>query len=199
MKRVKLKVSVANFDGYTYSPGDVMEMSDEDAEYIIATGQGTETTDQVTDVAAREAAEGEHSIQVDIQHGDAPEIVIVADDGDKTRPISEGGDDPDPAPADDAGGDTADAADAGAAADTAAADAAQEADAGDQGADAGDQGADAAEDAGDTTDSGAAAAADTADTAPVEQSDDTAAAADETAAADEAPKKRGRGRPRKNS
>ena len=84
MKRVKLKVSVANFDGYTYSPGDVMEMSDEDAEYIIATGQGTETTDQVTDVAAREAAEGEHAIQVDIQHGDAPEIVIVADDGDKT-------------------------------------------------------------------------------------------------------------------
>jgi len=192
MKRVKLKVSVANFDGYTYSPGDVMEMSDEDAEYIIATGQGTETTDQVTDVAAREAAEGEHAIQVDIQHGDAPEIVIVADDGDKTRPVSEGGDDPDPAPADDAGGDTADTADAGAAADTASADAAQE-------ADAGDQGADAAADAGDTTDSGDAAAADTADTAPVEQSDDTAAAADETAAADEAPKKRGRGRPRKNS
>ena len=189
MKRVKLKVSVANFDGYTYSPGDVMEMSDEDAEYIIATGQGTETTDQVTDVAAREAAEGEHSIRVDIQHGDAPEIVIVADDGDKTRPVSEGGDDPDPAPADDAGSDTADA---GAAADTAAADAAQD-------ADAGDQGADAAADAGDTTDSGAAAADDTADTAPVEQSDDAAAAADETAAADEAPKKRGRGRPRKNS
>ena len=193
MKRVKLKVSVANFDGYTYSPGDVMEMSDEDAEYIIATGQGTETTDQVTDVAAREAAEGEHSIQVDIQHGDAPEIVIVADDGDKTRPISEGGDDPDPAPADDAGGDTADA---GAAADTASDDAAQDAGAE---ADAGDQGADAAADAGDTTDSGAAAADGAADTAPVEQSDDTAAAADETAAADEAPKKRGRGRPRKNS
>ena len=186
MKRVKLKVSVANFDGYTYSPGDVMEMSDEDAEYIIATGQGTETTDQVTDVAAREAAEGEHAIQVDIQHGDAPEIVIVADDGDKTRPVSEGGDDPDPAPADEDSGDTADA---GAAADTAAADAAQD-------ADAGGQGADAAADAGDTTDSGAAAAA---DTAPVEQSDDTAAAADEAAASAEAPKKRGRGRPRKNS
>jgi len=185
MKRVKLKVSVANFDGYTYSPGDVMEMSDEDAEYIIATGQGTETTDQVTDVAAREAAEGEHAIQVDIQHGDAPEIVIVADDGDKTRPISEGGDDPDPAPADEAGGD---AADGGAAADTASDDAAQD-------AGAGDHGADAAADAGDTTDSGAAAA----DTAPVEQSDDTAAAADEAAAAAEAPKKRGRGRPRKNS
>jgi len=186
MKRVKLKVSVANFDGYTYSPGDVMEMSDEDAEYIIATGQGTETTDQVTDVAAREAAEGEHAIQVDIQHGDAPEIVIVADDGDKTRPISEGGDDPDPAPADDAGGDTAD---------TASADAAQ--DAGDE-AGAGGQGADDAADAGDTTDSGAAAADDTAGTAPVEQSDDTAAD-DEAAAAAEAPKKRGRGRPRKNS
>ena len=196
MKRVKLKVSVANFDGYTYSPGDVMEMSDEDAEYIIATGQGTETTDQVTDVAAREAAEGEHSIQVDIQHGDAPEIVIVADDGDKTRPISEGGDDPDPAPADDAGGDTADTADAGAAADTADADAAQDAGAE---ADAGGQGADAAADAGDTADGGDAAADDTADTAPVEQSDDTAAAADEAAAAADAPKKRGRGRPRKNS
>ena len=193
MKRVKLKVSVANFDGYTYSPGDVMEMSDEDAEYIIATGQGTETTDQVTDVAAREAAEGEHAIQVDIQHGDAPEIVIVADDGDKTRPISEGGDDPDPAPADEAGGDTADAR---AAADTAAAGAAQDAGAE---ADAGGQGADAAADAGDTADSGAAAADGAADTAPVEQSDDTAAAADEAAAAAEAPKKRGRGRPRKNS
>ncbi len=192
MKRVKLKVSVANFDGYTYSPGDVMEMSDEDAEYIIATGQGTETTDQVTDVAAREAAEGEHSIQVDIQHGDAPDIVIVADDGDKTRPVSEGGDDPDPEPADEAIGDTADTADAGAAADTSSDDAAQE-------ADAGGQGADAAADAGDTADSGAAAADGAADTAPVEQSDDTAAAADEAAAAAEAPKKRGRGRPRKNS
>ena len=193
MKRVKLKVSVANFDGYTYSPGDVMEMSDEDAEYIIATGQGTETTDQVTDVAAREAAEGEHAIQVDIQHGDAPDIVIVADDGDKTRPVSEGGDDPDPAPADDAGADTADA---GADADTAAADTAQDAGAE---AGAGGQGADAAADAGDTTDSGAAAADDTADAAPVEQSDDTAADADDAAAAAEAPKKRGRGRPRKNS
>jgi len=80
LKRVKLKVSVANLDGYTYEPGDVMEMTDEDAEYMIATGQGTETTDQVTDVAAREAAEGEHSIRVDIQHGEAPDVVIVADD-----------------------------------------------------------------------------------------------------------------------
>jgi len=170
LKRVKLKVSVANLDGYTYSPGDVMEMTDEDAEYMIATGQGTETTDQVTDVAAREAAEGEHSIRVDIQHGEAPDIVIVADDGDKTRPVSEGGDDPDPAPADEAG-------------DAASADAAQEAGAGDTagGVDEAAGGGDAASGGGDE--------AGAADTDPVEQSDD---------AADAAPKKRGRGRPRKN-
>jgi len=178
LKRVKLKVSVANFDGLTYSPGDVMEMTDEDAEYMIATGQGTETTDQVTDVAAREAAEGEHSIRVDIQHGEAPDIVIVADDGDKTRPVSEGGDDPDPVPADEAG------ADAGAG-DTAG------------GVDEAAGGGDAAPDGGDE--------AGAADTDPVEQSDDAADAApaeqDEQPAepaADAAPKKRGRGRPRKN-
>jgi len=184
MKRVKLKVSVANLDGYTYSPGDVMEMTDEDAEYMIATGQGTETTDQVTDVAAREAAEGEHSIRVDIQHGEAPDIVIVADDGDKTRPVSEGGDDPDPAPADEAGGDTADTGDA------ASADAAQE---------AGDEAG-----AGDTAGGDeAAGGADAADAAPAEQSDDAAPAEQDEQqaepAADATPKKRGRGRPRKNS
>jgi len=198
LKRVKLKVSVANLDGYTYEPGDVMEMTDEDAEYMIATGQGTETTDQVTDVAAREAAEGEHSIRVDIQHGEAPDVVIVADDGDKTRPVSEGGDDPDPAPADKAGGDTADTGDA------ASADAAQEASA-DAGAGDTAGGVDEAAGGGDAAPGGGDEAG-AADTAPVEQSDDAADAApaeqDEQPAepaADAAPKKRGRGRPRKNS
>ena len=55
MKRVKLYTSVAQVDGVTYSPGDVIELSDEDAQYLIDHGQGVETTDQVTDVAAREA------------------------------------------------------------------------------------------------------------------------------------------------
>ena len=104
MKRVKLYTSVAQVDGVTYSPGDVIELSDEDAQYLIDHGQGVETTDQVTDVAAREAAEGtDHAIRVDVQHGEAQDIItVVPSDPDKKLPASEGGDDPDPAPADDA-------------------------------------------------------------------------------------------------
>ena len=104
MKRVKLYTSVAQVDGVTYSPGDVIELSDEDAQYLIDHGQGVETTDQVTDVAAREASEGtDHAIRVDVQHGEAQDIItVVPSDPDKKLPASEGGDDPDPAPADDA-------------------------------------------------------------------------------------------------
>ena len=102
MKRVKLYTSVAQVDGVTYSPGDVIELSDEDAQYLIDHGQGVETTDQVTDVAAREAAQGtDHAIRVDVQHGEAQDIItVVPSDPDKKLPASEGGDDPDPAPAD---------------------------------------------------------------------------------------------------
>ena len=104
MKRVKLYTSVAQVDGVTYSPGDVIELSDEDAQYLIDHGQGVETTDQVTDVAAREASEGtDHAIRVDVQHGEAQDIItVVPSDPDKKLPASQGGDDPDPAPADDA-------------------------------------------------------------------------------------------------
>ena len=104
MKRVKLYTSVAQVDGVTYSPGDVIELSDEDAQYLIDHGQGVETTDQVTDVAAREAAEGtDHAIRVDVQHGESQDVItVVPSDPDKKLPASQGGDDPDPAPADDA-------------------------------------------------------------------------------------------------
>ena len=112
MKRVKLYTSVAQVDGLTYSPGDVIELGDEDAQYLIDHGQGVETTDQVTDVAAREAEGGaDHSIRVDVQHGESSDVItVVPSDPDKKLPASEGGDDPDPAPADDAqaaGGDSA--------------------------------------------------------------------------------------------
>ena len=89
MKRVKLYTSVAQVDGVTYSPGDVIELSDEDAQYLIDHGQGVETTDQVTDVAAREASEGtDHAIRVDVQHGESQDIItVVPSDPDKnSRP-----------------------------------------------------------------------------------------------------------------
>ena len=190
MKRVKLYTSVAQVDGLTYSPGDVIELGDEDAQYLIDHGQGVETTDQVTDVAAREAEGGaDHSIRVDVQHGESSDVItVVPSDPDKKLPASEGGDDPDPAPADDAqaaGGDSA----GGAPAETAKpADEApqQPADA----APADDAGDDAAAEPADE------ARQEVADAAPV---DDAGADASEEPAADATPKKRGRGRPRKNS
>ena len=216
MKRVKLYTSVAQVDGVTYSPGDVIELSDEDAQYLIDHGQGVETTDQVTDVAAREAAEGtDHAIRVDVQHGEAQDIItVVPSDPDKKLPTSEGGDDPDPAPADDAkaaGGDsagdepqgaapaapaeqTADAAPAEPAAPAAPAD-----DAGDDAAAADAPAEPAADDAGaDATAEPAADAAPAEQTADAAPADATAKPAAEPAAA-ATPKKRGRGRPRKNS
>ena len=211
MKRVKLYTSVAQVDGVTYSPGDVIELSDEDAQYLIDHGQGVETTDQVTDVAAREAAQGtDHAIRVDVQHGEAQDIItVVPSDPDKKLPASEGGDDPDPAPADDAkaaGGDSAGDEPQGA---TDAAPAEQTAPAA-PADDAGDAaGADAPAESDDN------AAAEPADEAPQEAADVEPAepAAEQTAdaapadatepaaepAAPATPKKRGRGRPRKNS
>ena len=215
MKRVKLYTSVAQVDGVTYSPGDVIELSDEDAQYLIDHGQGVETTDQVTDVAAREAAEGtDHAIRVDVQHGESQDIItVVPSDPDKKLPASEGGDDPDPAPADDAkaaGGDSAGDAPQGAApadpADATAepvAPAAPADDAGDAaGADAAaepaaepakpaDEATKEAADAAPVDDAGADAPAEPADNATAEPAAEPAAPA--------TPKKRGRGRPRKNS
>ena len=217
MKRVKLYTSVAQVDGVTYSPGDVIELSDEDAQYLIDHGQGVETTDQVTDVAAREAAQGtDHAIRVDVQHGESQDIItVVPSDPDKKLPASQGGDDPDPAPAGDAkatGGDSAGDEPQGSADDAPAEPAAPAAPADDAGDDA--AVADAPEEP------AADAAAEPADEAPQESADAApadaagdAAGADATAEpadnataepADDAtpkttPKKRGRGRPRKNS
>ena len=224
MKRVKLYTSVAQVDGVTYSPGDVIELSDEDAQYLIDHGQGVETTDQVTDVAAREAAGGtDHAIRVDVQHGEAQDIItVVPSDPDKKLPASEGGDDPDPAPADDAkaaGGDSAgDEPQGSADADPAepATPAAPADDAGDAaGADAAAEPADEATketaDAAPVDDAPAEPAADVAPAdeavadAPEEPADNAAAEpAAEPEPTDDAtpkttPKKRGRGRPRKNS
>ena len=212
MKRVKLYTSVAQVDGVTYSPGDVIELSDEDAQYLIDHGQGVETTDQVTDVAAREAEGGtDHAIRVDVQHGEAQDIItVVPSDPDKKLPASEGGDDPDPAPADAAqaaGGDSAGDEPAEKAAPAAPADATAEPvapaapadDAGDDAAAADAPAEPAADDAG-----ADATAEPAADAAPAEQTAD-AAPADATAkpaaepAAPATPKKRGRGRPRKTS
>ena len=211
MKRVKLYTSVAQVDGVTYSPGDVIELSDEDAQYLIDHGQGVETTDQVTDVAAREAAGGtDHAIRVDVQHGESQDIItVVPSDPDKKLPASEGGDDPDPAPADAAkaaGGDSAGDEPQGSA-DVAPAEPATPAapadDAGDAaGADAAaEPAAETAQPADESTKEAADATAEpAADAAPAEQTAD-AAPADATAepAAAATPKKRGRGRPRKNS
>ena len=212
MKRVKLYTSVAQVDGVTYSPGDVIELSDEDAQYLIDHGQGVETTDQVTDVAAREASEGtDHAIRVDVQHGEAQDIItVVPSDPDKKLPASEGGDDPDPAPADDAkaaGGDSAGDEPQGST-DAAPAEPAAPAAPAEQTADAAAEPADEApQESADAEESADAAPSDDAGAdAPVEPADD-AAPADATAepaaepepAAPATPKKRGRGRPRKNS
>ena len=214
MKRVKLYTSVAQVDGVTYSPGDVIELSDEDAQYLIDHGQGVETTDQVTDVAAREAAGGtDHSIRVDVQHGEAQDIItVVPSDPDKKLPTSEGGDDPDPAPADDAkaaGGDSAgdepqgsaDVAPAEPVAPAAPADAAAEpvadaapADAAGDAAGA-DAAAEPAADAAPADDAGADATAEPAADAAAEPAAEPA----DDATPKTTPKKRGRGRPRKNS
>ena len=213
MKRVKLYTSVAQVDGVTYSPGDVIELSDEDAQYLIDHGQGVETTDQVTDVAAREASEGtDHAIRVDVQHGEAQDIItVVPSDPDKKLPASQGGDDPDPAPADDAkaaGGDSADDETQGSA-DVAPAEPATPAAPADDAGDA--AGADAAaEPAAETAQPADESTKEAADAAPVddagadapEEPTADAAPADATAepaAAAATPKKRGRGRPRKNS
>ena len=227
MKRVKLYTSVAQVDGVTYSPGDVIELSDEDAQYLIDHGQGVETTDQVTDVAAREAAQGtDHAIRVDVQHGESQDIItVVPSDPDKKLPASQGGDDPDPAPAGDAqaAGDTAaepaepagdepqgsaDDAPAEQAAPAAPADATAEpvapaAPADDAGDAAGaDAAAEPAADAAPADDAVADATAEpAADAAPA---DATAEPAEEPEPTDDAtqkttPKKRGRGRPRKTS
>ena len=218
MKRVKLYTSVAQVDGVTYSPGDVIELSDEDAQYLIDHGQGVETTDQVTDVAAREAAGGtDHAIRVDVQHGEAQDIItVVPSDPDKKLPASEGGDDPDPAPADDAkaaGGDSAGDAPQGAAPAAPAEQTAPAAPADDTGDAAGaDAAAEPAAETAQPADESTKEAADAAPVddagadAPAEPADD-AAPADATAepaaepepAAPATPKKRGRGRPRKNS
>ena len=213
MKRVKLYTSVAQVDGVTYSPGDVIELSDEDAQYLIDHGQGVETTDQVTDVAAREASEGtDHAIRVDVQHGEAQDIItVVPSDPDKKLPASEGGDDPDPAPADDAkaaGGDSAGDEPQGSA-DAAPAEPATPATPADDAAvEPSEPAAEPAQPADEST-------KETADAAPAGDSGDDAAVADapaepaadaapadataEPAAAAATPKKRGRGRPRKNS
>ena len=213
MKRVKLYTSVAQVDGVTYSPGDVIELSDEDAQYLIDHGQGVETTDQVTDVAAREAAQGtDHAIRVDVQHGEAQDIItVVPSDPDKKLPTSEGGDDPDPAPADDAkatGGDSAGDAPQGSA-DAAPAEPATPATPADDAA------VEPAEPAAEPAQPADESTKETADAAPAGDSGDDAAVADapaepaadaapadataEPAAAAATPKKRGRGRPRKNS
>ena len=206
MKRVKLYTSVAQVDGVTYSPGDVIELSDEDAQYLIDHGQGVETTDQVTDVAAREASEGtDHAIRVDVQHGEAQDIItVVPSDPDKKLPASEGGDDPDPAPADDAkaaGSDSAgdepqgsvDDAPAEPAAPAAPADdaAVEPAEPAAEPAQPSDESTKEADDAAPVDDAGADAPAEPADNATAEPAAEPAAPA--------TPKKRGRGRPRKNS
>ena len=211
MKRVKLYTSVAQVDGVTYSPGDVIELSDEDAQYLIDHGQGVETTDQVTDVAAREASEGtDHAIRVDVQHGEAQDIItVVPSDPDKKLPASEGGDDPDPAPADDAkaaGSDSAGDEPQGSA-DVAPAEPATPATPADDAGD--DAAAEPAAEPAQPADEATKEAADAADAAP---SDDAGADAPEEPTTDAAPatdaaepaapatpKKRGRGRPRKNS
>ena len=211
MKRVKLYTSVAQVDGVTYSPGDVIELSDEDAQYLIDHGQGVETTDQVTDVAAREAEGGaEHAIRVDVQHGESQDVItVVPSDPDKKLPASEGGDDPDPAPADDAqaeGGDSAGDEPQGSADDAPAEQAAPAAPADD----AGDAAGAAAEPAAETAQPADEATKEAADAAPADDAgaDATAEPADNAAAepaaepepaAPATPKKRGRGRPRKNS
>ena len=213
MKRVKLYTSVAQVDGVTYSPGDVIELSDEDAQYLIDHGQGVETTDQVTDVAAREASEGtDHAIRVDVQHGEAQDIItVVPSDPDKKLPASEGGDDPDPAPADDAkaaGGDSAGDEPHGSA-DVAPAEPATPATPADDAAvEPAEPDAEPAQPADEATKEAADAAPvdDAGADAPAEQTADAAPAdaAAEPEPADDAtpkttPKKRGRGRPRKNS
>ena len=192
MKRVKLYTSVAQVDGVTYSPGDVIELSDEDAQYLIDHGQGVETTDQVTDVAAREAAQGtDHAIRVDVQHGESQDIItVVPSDPDKKLPTSQGGDDPDPAPADDtkaAGSDSA--------GDEPAEQTAPATPADDAGDDAAAEPADEAPQEATDVEPAEPAAEQAADAAPA---DATAEPAAEPAAA-ATPKKRGRGRPRKNS
>ena len=210
MKRVKLYTSVAQVDGVTYSPGDVIELSDEDAQYLIDHGQGVETTDQVTDVAAREAAQGtDHAIRVDVQHGEAQDIItVVPSDPDKKLPASEGGDDPDPAPADDAkaaGSDSAGDEPQGSVDDAPAEPAAPAAPADDAAVEPAEPAAEPAQPSDESTKEAddAAPVDDAGADAPAEPAADAAA---EPAAepADDAtpkttPKKRGRGRPRKNS